>query len=277
MKPINVILTCMLIYSGLSAQTLNEENIQSFHVQIYESLQTDPLAIQWKSAETDELKVQKFDELISQIGNPPLQRQWNYPGNPQWPLLDWEKVDKLDKLREDQLDVINLVGVVAQNDQEAAKLSVTGWILFNCGRDMEPWYEKWIFNLAKSQNANLKRLAFWHIRHFGEDIGESDETEGIRVIDWMQWGQTFNQSDSLGKAILLVCMTDLALIKEEFEKVAELHVSLFNGTNDDLKAIALYTGTRKLGAAVVAKWQDIADNHPNPKMKALAQEALGRE
>jgi hypothetical protein len=72
-------------------------------------------------------------------------------------------------------------------------------------------------------------------------------------------------------------MTDLALIKEEFEKVAELHVSLFNGTNDDLKAIALYTGTRKLGAAVVAKWQDIADNHPNPKMKALAQEALGRE
>lgn len=277
MKLPKIFVTCIMISSSLSAQALNEENIESFHAQIYENLQTNPLAIQWENAATDELKIQKFDELISQIGDPPLQRQWNYPENPQWPLLDWEKVDKLDKLMEDQFDVINIVGVIAQTDEEAAKITVIGWLLFNFGRDMETWYEKWILNLAKSQNTNLKRLTFWHIRHFGEDIGEIGDTEGARAIDWIQWEQAFNQSDSLGKAVLLVCMTDLSQIKQEFDKVAELHISVFNGNDDALKAIALYKGTRRFGNAVVAKWQDIADNHTNPKMKALAQEAIDRE
>ena len=142
------------------------------------------------------------------------------------------------------------------------------------GKDAEPWFEDWLFVLAKSSNENLKRLLFFTISNFGEDMLKGSDT--LRAIDWNKWETAFNQSDNLGKSLLLVCMTDLASRSEDYEKVATIHIGVFNGTNDDLKAIALYTGVKKLGPGVVIKWQDIADNHPNPKMKILAQELLNQ-
>jgi hypothetical protein len=172
--------------------------------------------------------------------------------------------------------MLNQIGVVALNDQEGAKISVVEWLVKSGGKDMETWYEKWLLNLAKGSNSNLKRLAFWSIKNFAEDMGRSGNAEGIREINWIEWKNTFNQSDSLGKSLLLICMTELALRKEEFTVVAEIHNEVFEGNNDELKAIALYAGTKKLGNATEAKWQDIADNHTNPKMKSLAQEVLNR-
>jgi hypothetical protein len=276
MKTMIKIILSFLALNLAHGQNLNGENIQALHGQIYENLEIDPLVIQWKSATTDEIKIQKFNEIITQVGNPPLGRAWVYPGSSGWPLINWSKVVTLEKLLDDQVDVLNQIGVVAQSDEEGAKVTTVEWLVKNEGRNMEPWFEKWLLDLAKGQNSNLKRLAFWSIRSFAEDIGKFGTTEEIRLINWNNWEEAFNQSDDLGKCLLLVCMTDLALRKEEFTKVTELHIGVFNATNDELKAIALYTGTRKLGAAIVTKWQEIADNHANPKMKALAQEALDR-
>jgi hypothetical protein len=276
MNKITLISFFLAITSTLKSQNFNDANVQNLHDQLYASLDNDPLCIQWENAQTDQIKSQKFDEIIVQIGNPPLGRQWSYPGHPDWPLINWDKIDKLSKVMDDQFDILNQVGVIALNDQEAAKISVVEWLVMNGGRDMEQWYEKWLLNLVKSSNTNLKRLVFWSIKNFAEDIGRQGNTDNVRAIDWIEWQNTFNQSDNLGKAILLVCMNELALRKEEFTKVAEIHLQIFNNSNDDLKVIALYASTRKLGVGVVAKWQEIADNNTNLKLKALAQEAINR-
>ena len=61
---------------------------------------------------------------------------------------------------------------------------------------------------------------------------------------------------------------------DDWDKLKEIHLSVFNGNDDDLKAIALVKGSASLGDAVIAKWTDLAENSTNAKLKSLAQEAI---
>ncbi len=269
------LLLTMLSPVFLNAQNeFNLKNVRATQENITASLKTNQIAINWEAAQDPAIKGEKFTLMLQEIAGMILGRQWTYPGGGEWPLIDWSKVLSLSNLVHDQRQILETTHTVAQSDEELAKICALIEGTVTMGTEAELWYEDWLLSLAKSSNANLKRLVFLTTSSFGEDI--SRKTGATRTIDWNKWESAFNQSDNLGKALLLVCMTDLALRKEEFAKVTELHLGVFNGTNDNLKAIALHSGTRKLGAAVVAKWQDIADNHANPKMKALAQEALDR-
>lgn len=278
MKTIRIIVLLLILpfQLGIAQTPFNLENVKNSQETIGAALQTNQIVIAWQEAQEPTVKVDKFTLLLQEVAGPILARQWIYPSSNVWPLVDWARVSSLPNLIKDQVVVIETTHAVAQSDEEMARICILLNLIIKSGSEVEPWYENWLLSLAKSSNTNLKRLVFNISPGFAEDIGETGNTEGIRAIDWEAWETAFNQSDDLGKALLLVCMTDLALRKEEFAKVTELHIGVFNGTNDDLKAIALHSSTRKLGAAIVAKWQDIADNHANPKMKALAQEALDR-
>lgn len=269
---------CITTSSLVRAQTFDMTIVDALETQMTESLETDSLAIEWANASDDLVKSTKFNQLLVQIGSPPIARQWAYPNSATWPLIDWSKVDQLKELWDDQFEVMNMVGIVAQSDEEAAKLSTVGWLIRNSGKDVKPWFERWFLDLAQSQSANLKRLAICSISNFGEDIlRDVGDTGQARQIDWNSWEQAFNLSDDLGKALLMMGMTELACRTEQYEKVAELHVSVLDGTNDDLKAIALFSGVKRLGQTVTTRWQAIAENSSNVKLKALALEALSRE
>ena len=261
---------------GIAQNPFNLENVKTSQVALGVELKTNQIVLTWKEAQDPTVKANQFTLMIQEIAGPILARQWVYPSSAVWPLVDWSKVSTLSDLIKGQRAVIESTHAAAQSDEELARICLLGEVIIGSGAEADIWYEQWMLALAKSSNINLKRLVFYMTSGFAESIRESGNTEGGRTINWGEWEQSFNQSDDLGKAILLVCMTDLALRKEEFAKVTELHLGVFNGTNDDLKAIALYSSTRKLGAAIVAKWQDIANNHANPKMKTLAQEAINR-
>lgn len=269
----------VLAFSSITATSalsldFDMESVKTFEEQISNSLATNQTRIDWTDSQDPLVKQQKFSSLINEIAGGILTRQWVYTGGGSWPLIDWSKVNTLKSLIDEQTKVFEETHIVAQSDEEMAKLSTVAWLAGAMGKDAEPWFEDWLLVLAKSSNENLKRLLFFTISNFGEDMLKGSDT--LRAIDWNKWEAAFNQSDNLGKALLLICMTDLASRSEDYVKVATIHIGVLNGTNDDLKAIALYTGIRKLGPAVVIKWQDIADNHPNPKMKILAQELLNQ-
>jgi hypothetical protein len=269
----------VLAFSSITATSalgldFDMESVKSFEEQISNSLATNQTRIDWTDSQDPLVKQQKFSSLINEIAGGILARQWVYTGGGSWPLIDWSKVNTLKSLIDEQTKVFEETHIVAQSDEEMAKLSTVAWLAGTMGKDAEPWFEDWLLVLAKSSNENLKRLLFFTISNYGEDMLKGSDT--LRAIDWNKWEAAFNQSDNLGKALLLICMTDLASRSEDYVKVATIHIGALNGTNDDLKAIALYTGIRKLGPAVVIKWQDIADNHPNPKMKILAQELINQ-
>lgn len=269
----------VLAFSSITATSafsldFDMENVKTFEEQISNSLATNQTRIDWTNSQDPLVKQQKFSSLINEIAGGILTRQWVYTGGGPWPLIDWSKVNTLKSLIDEQTKVFEKTHIVAQSDEEMAKLSTVVWLAGAMGKDAEPWFEDWLLVLAKSSNENLKRLLFFTISNFGEDTLKGSDT--LRAIDWNKWEVAFNQSDNLGKALLLVCMTDLASRSEDYVKVVTIHIGVFNGTNDDLKAVALYTGIRKLGPAIVIKWQDIADNHPNPKMKILALELLNQ-
>ena len=277
MKTIKFALLLTMLSSVFSdAQNeFNFENVRAIQTNITTSLKTNQIAINWEAAQDSAIKGEKFTLMLQEIADPILGRQWTYPGGGEWPLIDWSKVSSLSNLVHDQRQILETTHTVAQSDEELAKVCALVEGTVTMGTEAELWYEDWLLSLAKSSNANLKRLVFLTTSSFGEDI--SRKTGATRAIDWNKWESAFNQSDNLGQALLLVCMTDLATRSEEYAKVTAIHIGVFDGTNDDLKAIALYTGIKKLGPALVIKWQYIADNHPNPKMKILAQEALGKE
>lgn len=265
----------LLAFIHLQSQAFDMEEVKTLEATLHENLKSNPLALEWLNSADDAVKSQKFNQLMTQIGTPPLGRSWSYPNADDWPLINWNNVESLDKLFDDQFQIINTIGIVANDDEDAAKLATAEWLIDASGKDMQPWFEKWITDLSKSEETNKKRLALWSISQFAEDIrrgiGDSDQQP---IINWNVWEEAFNQSDELGKAIILVCIKDLCSRVENYDTAKTIHETVFSGTNDALKAIALYQGSNQLGEVVKAAWQDIAENHDNSKLKALAQQAI---
>ena len=220
---------------------------------------------------TDLEKKNAFSTILSDVlGNLAIQ-QWNPPSGA-WPIVDWGKVDKLDNFFQDQFNWIIQDEVIADTAKTLAKLQFSGSVVFQQTSLASGWFESWLLEKVLAPDDNIKRVIFW----YGEDFGSDLEGE-IRVINWNLWEQTFNAANDLGKAIILKNLTVLASRVDGWENVADIHMLVFNGNNDALKAIALVKGHKNLGDGVIDKWKDIAQNSTNAKLKNLAQEVLERQ
>lgn len=227
----------------------------------------------------DEEKTNQFTAIVNNIANSVLSRQWAHPAGGNWPIVDWTRFDKLNSFFEDQVKVVEIPGVVAQTNDEAARFGYVASLLAHNASLGEVWFQNWIFNISKGNDTNLKRLVFLSVDEFGEDHNRVLDVESGEqlAVNWNTWKNSYDQSNKLGKAILLKCMTRLALITEDWDKLKQIHLSVFNGNDDELKAIALVKGDTGLGDDVIAKWRDIAENSTNLKLKSLAQQVLERQ
>ena len=224
-------------------------------------------------------KKQLFSNILEEVGNPVLSRQWAHPSGVDWPLVDWPRVDKLESFFDDQFKVVETVGVVAQTNNEMARFVYAGRFLSVFASNGKLWYQDWLLNHAKGNDSNLKWLIFFNVDELGIDhhrVVDFESGEKFEM-DWNAWKLAYDQSNKLGKAILLKCMTRLALITEDWAKLTQIHLSVFNANDDDLKATALVKGDNGLGDGVIDKWKDIAQNSANAKLKNLAQEVLERQ
>lgn len=228
-------------------------------------------------------KIIQFSSILNQVGSSVYSKAWNYSGNASLPIVDWNQVDKIGSFEEDQDKLIinnDLVIILLDNqtNNEAARLRTMASLINHYCLEGRNWFGDWIQAKAKANDDNLKWLVYRCADNFSENYYNSTKTvPGDELaVDWAAWKATFDQSNKLGKAILLKCMTRLAITTDSWEKVREIHLSVFNGNDDDLKAIALVKGNSKLGDAVIAKWNDLAENSTNLKLKSLAQQAIAK-
>jgi hypothetical protein len=271
-----IIFSFTVFSSFLWSQVFDDEQISQIQDQIDLDLKnTHPNFEQ----STDVEKKNQLSIVLNSIANNVLNRQWLHPSGPEWPILDWTKVDKIDSFFKDQFEVVNTVGVVAQSNKDAARFAYAASLLSRISTLGEPWFQSWLREISKGNDSNLKRLVFISVNDLGEDyLNALDAESGEQlVVDWNAWKQAYDQSNKLGKAILLKSMTRLALITDNWEKLKEIHLSVFNGNDDELKAIALVKGDNGIGQEIVTEWKEIAKNSTNAKLKKLAQEVLDRQ
>lgn len=279
MKSLNIFAVLFLGILVVQGEEFDSEQIVQ-----NQSVVDDQLLLKYPNIEqafeqgSENEKKQLFSDILQEIANPVLSRQWIHPSDADWPLVDWARVNKADSFFDDQVKIIKTVGVVAQTDNEIARFVYTRNLLSCSASTGEPWFQSWLLNIAKDNDTNLKRLVFMSVDELGIDHHRVTdfETGDTFETNWDAWKQAYDQSNKLGKAILLKCMTRLALITDNWEKLKEIHLSVFNGNDDELKAIALVKGDNGLGDEIVTKWKGISENSTNAKLKNLAQEVLER-
>lgn len=269
----NISLAISMVIAPSCAHGFDEEAIVQIRGQIDAAIK-----VQYPNFEdlTPAQKTAQLSDVINAASGNVLARQWQHPDGAVWPVVYWQKVDKLKSFYDDQFGVAEDNGVVADSDQLAAEFSYSSALLSNLGSFGEPWFQDWVINLAVAADSNLKVMSYISIEQMGSessDILDVDNGEQL-TVDWNAWGNAYGQSSVLGKALILKCLTQLAIVTDEWDKIIEIHTAVFNGNNDDLKAIALVESSEELGDAIKAKWQDIAENSPNLKLKSLAQQVL---
>lgn len=199
-------------------------------------------------------------------------QDWNHPLG-DWPIIDWEKVNGRGSFFQDQFNWIIKDGVIADTAENLARLQFSGSILSQQTLLGSSWFESWFLDQATASDDNVKKLLFWYSEDFGADLKKTPE-KGVRVVDWNLWRQSFDAADELGKAIILKNLTMWASRVDGWKTASDIHLSVFNGNNDALKAIALVKSDKNLGDEVISKWKDMALNSRNIKIKRLAQDVL---
>lgn len=267
-----------LIISAYANTVFDEEEIEVEKLALWEIVESDYLTF---TQSNDEEKQGKFTNILNQLGGNLLAKQWIYEGGGEWPIVDWSLVENLETFFEEQdKPLLYDSGVlkIAQTNTEAAQGLWIAYLLTRSAADGENWYALWLQALAKGADSNLKRLAYRAVNDFGEDFFKPnrDDPDERPIADWNAWRQSFNQSNKLGKAILLKSMTRLAMITEEWEVLNEIHLSVLNGNDEELKAIALVKGNSGMAEDVINSWKDISENSANAKLKILATQALKR-
>lgn len=255
--------------------TFDEQAIETAKTEVWNQVEGDYTTF---LAADNAAKQGLFSGILNDVAGSLLSKQWIYSGGGDWPVVDWNLVDKMGTFFEDQdKHLLYDSGIIkiAQNNEEAAKAAWLVHLLSIPCSNGEAWYGDWIQTIAKGGDTNLKRILYRSVEDFGEDHASKYPDQQL-VIDWNTWKQSYDQSNQLGKAILLKCMTRLALITEDWDKLKQIHLSVFNGNDDDLKAIAIVKGDSRLGDDVIAKWTDLAENSANAKLKSLAEQALTR-
>lgn len=241
----------------------------------------DQLNIDYPNFEdaSDTEKRNQFTAMLNSVAGAVFAKQWEHPTNENWSLVDWSKVDTLDNFFSNQTEVLENVGVVADTNDEAARFGLAYSLVSAGSSSGADWFQVWLMNQAQANDSNLKWLVYFSADDLGIDNFKFD-TDGKRevlTVDWNAWKQAYDNSNKLGKAILLKCMTRMALITKQWDRLKEIHLSVFNGADDELKAIALIKGDNGLGDTVMAKWSDIANNSTNAKLKSLAQQIIARQ
>lgn len=221
----------------------------------------------------DPAKKTQLSAIITEVTGAILAKNWNHESGSNWPLLDWNKVTSIDTFYKDQRDFLSSPNPITQNVDEAARFDFSGLFLAAASTVGEQWFRDWLRAEVTGNNQNMKMLLFWNVEDLGVDHARAENTNPINA-EWATWQTTFNQADKIGKAILLKCLTRWANVTNQWDTLRAIHLSVFNGNDNDLKAVALVSGDIHIGDQVMAKWQDLADNSPNQNLKSLADQAI---
>ncbi len=213
------------------------------------------------------VKAGKWEEIVTAAGEGLLAQTWPTPSGG-WTLLDFPSMGTITikDVRDQQSTKASYTKIVAQNETEAIQLRSAGALLWGASQDGEPWGEKLLLGLAQQNDDNMKRLAYWFTKDFGQEVNSITWT-----VDWSGWQQAYTAANALGKAIILRNITMLALKKDDYTTAASINLSALSGSDRELKAIALAFGHPSLGSAVTAKWSQLADDS-DAQIKALASE-----
>lgn len=162
---------------------------------------------------------------------------------------------------------------VCSTAEQLAELQFAASVIASYSAIGDAWFGEWVRNIATAPDSNLKWLTYWSIVDFGEELAVTEHAP-IRVIDWQAWRTVYSSANLLGKAIILKCLSSLGQKTREPEEIDHIQSLAFADSSEALKAIAIASGSNASGASIQAEWNDLAANSSNPKLKALAAEAI---
>jgi hypothetical protein len=220
----------------------------------------------FEAANDATVKANKYEDVITVAAEGMLAQTWPVPSGG-WNLIDFPSTGTITikYVRDQQFTRAWYTKLVAQNEADAMKLRGAGTLLLTASLDGEQWGERFLLGLAQQTDGNLKRLAYWFTKDFGQDVNAITWS-----VDWSGWQQAYTAASALGKAIILRNVTALAVKKGEFATAEAINMSALSGSDRELKAIALAFGHSSLGSSVTAKWSQLADDASEPQIKALA-------
>ena len=158
--------------------------------------------------------------------------------------LDAWRVE-IDDVRNYQEEVVTKTKLLADDETEVMHLRITVSTLESMCREAgSSWLDTFLFNVAsQASDDNLKWLTYWVVDNHSADYTFGED---FRSIDWPAIKTSFDQTNILGKAILLKSLTPLARNSNHWDELRAMHISVFDGSNDDLKAVALAYGLPSL-------------------------------
>ncbi len=222
----------------------------------------------FENASGDAAKASAYEQLVLHDAAI-VSANWTAPTEG-WKLFEFTgSSSTIEDVKQQQHDKVFYTKAIAQSDAEAMKLRGSGALIREAMAKGETWAEHWLLEAAESTDDNMKRMMYWFSGEFGADMDQP-----ARSVNWTEWQQAFNNANDLGKAILLKNLTLLAIYREEFTTAASIHTSILNGTDRELKAIALAYGHKDFGSGVTTLWEGIANDTSDTHLKALAEEAL---
>lgn len=224
----------------------------------------------FESATDQQIKAAKWQLLVELASESFLSDEWTAP-SAGWRLIEYPSTGNLTRedIRYQPRRIASYTKLVAQNETEVVKLRGAGALLATAASDGEEWGSILLLNIAGGNENNIKRLAYWFTIDFAIDKEAIDWS-----VDWIQWHQVYNNSDTWGRAIILRNILLLAHRVNNFDIASAISLSALNGSNRDLKAIALAFGDPVYGEAVHARWEQLANDSSDPQIQALAQEAM---
>lgn len=263
--------------SGLASSLADSEPSSEFDENTIRSIQSSiqppqewaDLLSDFETSNDPPVKAAKWEQVVSAFSGGMLSSVWPEPPGG-WKLVEFPTTGNLalQEVRDQAWKKAEYTKLVAQNETEAARLRGAGALMLSAASDGKQWGEKLILDIVQRPDGNVKWLTYWYARDFGQDAN------GIAwPVDWPAWQSAYDQSNALGKAIILRNITMLALRSGQFETSRAINLAALSGTDRELKAIALAYGHPDLGSEVTAKWDQIAEDASDPQLQALAQEA----
>ena len=204
-----MLITCLLQLNSLA--DFDQEQIDVIYQQINDvALKDYP---DWDDID-DTAKKAQLSAMITQLSGPTLTKQWNHSSGGAWPVVDWTQVAQTNTFFSDQLQFFKAPNAITQTHDEVAKFTISGVLVHSSSTVGGLWFREWLKDVVTSDDQNRKMLVYWFIGELGEDrasiaASEEESPAGNEELNpnWNEWKNTYDQSDKLGKAILLKCLT----------------------------------------------------------------------
>lgn len=224
---------------------------------------------QFEAATTDQERADIYREILEATADDILLEEWEAPAGG-WPVYEFsDNPPTVEDVTYQQGRIASTTKLAVEDELSMVKLRSTMRLLSGSAFEGERWTELLLLDIVEGPQDNLRLIAFWSALEFGTDLFDPSWE-----VNWPRWEAAFQNSDPMGKSIILRNCVMLSLRFDHFEAAGRIHLAGLNDPSKSVQAVALASGIPALGDDVVNRWIQIAEDGSDSDLQALANETL---